>query len=389
MDCYVKILYTEPKTILGILDPFYVDYIRFDSIDEAEKFLQGEKAFNFLDDAVRLRNGEQAICLYNENGVVLWEDAALKTSIKVIDYLKFNQFSNEPFTPGEKVAEYLISRIHDYYEDCEDGQLFQKAFIGQNDYSNMRRFYNLMQNSNLEEIDDYSKYTYQMLNTTLNANIIANLEKACSEHYDTLFSSDIEFLLSDEPYDDVIQHCNIAPQVNIEGVILRALTEEDLIQVEVLDEMSYNNVAESLDADEYAWGLFLGEELIGYCTLGGADDPQMGYEVFPEWTSESLCLSDVFIKPSYRGEGLAQKLVNEVLETANPEKQSVFLTLLDNNLSALYEKAGFYLLKEGVMVRKERNQIKVGSLDAQIDEARVQVNPITTTKEEPVIDRNL
>lgn len=68
----------------------------------------------------------------------------------------------------------------------------------------------------------------------------------------------------------------------IEEVILRALTEADPEQVEMLDELSGNGVADMFDCEEYAWGVFVGNELVGYCTLGGADDYEMGYDEYPE-----------------------------------------------------------------------------------------------------------
>lgn len=139
--------------------------------------------------------------------------------------------------------------------------------------------------------------------------------------------------------------------------VVRPLTEDDAQQVIIMDELSGNNVSGMIDCDDYAWGLFKKDELVAYCTLGGADDPEMGFDEYPEWTDESLLLSDVFVKEEHRGKGYALKLVNEVLLAANPEKEAVYLTLLDDRLSYLYEKLGFKLIEDGVMVRDNSDHL--------------------------------
>lgn len=136
-----------------------------------------------------------------------------------------------------------------------------------------------------------------------------------------------------------------------EAIIVRPLVKKDMELVEAFDELSGNNVASMVDCDEYAWGLFKENELIAYCTLGGADDPEMGFDEYPEWTDDSMLLSDVFVKQEHRGKGYALKLVNEVLLLSNAEKGTVYLTLLDDRLTYFYEKLDFCLIEDGVMVR--------------------------------------
>ena len=173
---------------------------------------------------------------------------------------------------------------------------------------------------------------------------------------------------------------SIARQALADGVILecedknikldcipevRALTEDDVEQVEVLDSESGNDVACMVDSEEYAWGIFVGADLVGYCTIGGADDT--GHDEYETWTNESLCLSDVFVKPEHRCKGYASRLIGEALKHCNPDdKESVFITLLDDDLSDFYYSLGFKLLDNGVMVR-ERS--KAPSLETQIGNA--------------------
>lgn len=135
-------------------------------------------------------------------------------------------------------------------------------------------------------------------------------------------------------------------------ISIRTLTPDDLNIVNDIDDISSNFVSEGLNSENYAWSIFNNKELIGYCTLGYADDPYMNYTRFPQWTENSLCLSDVFIKEEYRGQGLALKLIEETLIKANPDNAPVFLTLLNPNLQYLYVKLGFKCLNEYTMIRE-------------------------------------
>lgn len=142
-----------------------------------------------------------------------------------------------------------------------------------------------------------------------------------------------------------------------EELVVRALTEKSRTDVESLDEMSGNCVSQWLeDNEDYAWGLFKNNNLIGYCTIGYADDCGPEIENFKGYTHDSLLLSDVFIKPEYRKQGYALLMIDEAirLRTAN-EKELIFLTVLYDDLRNLYEKCSFMYVKNGVMVRDERS----------------------------------
>lgn len=153
-----------------------------------------------------------------------------------------------------------------------------------------------------------------------------------------------------------------------EKLYIRALCEDDGPQVEMLDEMSDFGVESMLDCEDYAYGLFKGDELIGYCTIGCADvlyeDPVVAN--YPGYCCDSFLLSDVFIKPEEQGQGYAVFMVNEAVKMRTEyEKELVFLTLLDDDLSHLYEKCGFEVIQPGLMVRDER----VKTLEAVLADA--------------------
>lgn len=139
----------------------------------------------------------------------------------------------------------------------------------------------------------------------------------------------------------------------MKNIKIRSLNEDDIEQIKTMDELSGNDVANMVDCEEYAWGLFEREKLVAYCTIGGTDDPDMGYDEYSEWTDESMLLSDVFVREECRGQGYALKMLNKVLKEANPENEPVFLTLIDDKLSYLYEKLGFRLIDDGTMIKKE------------------------------------
>lgn len=139
---------------------------------------------------------------------------------------------------------------------------------------------------------------------------------------------------------------------NDTGAVVRPLTEKDTESVRRIDFISSNNVSEWLYSEGYAWGIFLGEELIGYCTIGGADDLEEAEE-HPLYTYESRLLSDVYILATHRHKGYGLKLIKEVLEKTY-DGEAAFLTLLYDSLSEFYEKAGFEWAfgKAYIMVKK-------------------------------------
>ena len=141
-------------------------------------------------------------------------------------------------------------------------------------------------------------------------------------------------------------------------------TEEHLKQVLELDELSGNYVEQWIeDNEDYAWGLFQGDELVGYCTIGGADDCPEAIEKYDGYQQEDFLLSDVYIKPEYRRQGYGHQMVQEVLEhVLKEEQQNVFITLLYDGLAKFYEPLGFQWVdnsKEYCMVRdKRRSELK-------------------------------
>lgn len=135
---------------------------------------------------------------------------------------------------------------------------------------------------------------------------------------------------------------------------VRGLTADDYDAALELDDMSGNSLADSYfdniepgETSDYAWGLFVDDEMIGYCSVGYADDAPEMIRNHPHFkdTCDQLLLSDVYIKPQYRSNCLGQYLVSEALRSRYElEGQSVswaYLTVLHDDLGLFYQKLGF------------------------------------------------
>jgi len=148
------------------------------------------------------------------------------------------------------------------------------------------------------------------------------------------------------------------PYTYKETEYIRPLWDEDNEQVKAMDDKSGNYVSQWLkDNEDYAWGFFKNDELIGYVTIGYADDCRSTIENYPGWTHDSLLLSDVYIKPEYRKHGRALKLIGEVIRRRTAlEPELVFVTLLHLGLVSLYKKLGFKEIGDACMVKDCRKE---------------------------------
>lgn len=134
-------------------------------------------------------------------------------------------------------------------------------------------------------------------------------------------------------------------------ITVKILTTQDIPAVKVLDDLSGNDVEQWLDDDniDFAWGIFLNHNLIGYCTTGYADDCPAVIENHPLHTADSILLSDVFILPQHRHHGYATQLIKTALElrhTSDGYDETVFLAVLYDDLAALYEPLGFSFIDD-------------------------------------------
>lgn len=128
---------------------------------------------------------------------------------------------------------------------------------------------------------------------------------------------------------------------------VRNLKEDDLKQVIELDEMSGNNVEDWIESDG-TFGIFFNEILLGYLTLGWADDCGLAIENHPAHTYDSRMLSNVYVRKEWRGRGVGNMLINEAFLKI---QETTFLSFAHDNLQSYYESLGFKLIEDNHMIR--------------------------------------
>lgn len=140
---------------------------------------------------------------------------------------------------------------------------------------------------------------------------------------------------------------------------VKLLTMKELHSVRFMDVVSDFYVEQWLEENtDYAWGIFKNEtdELMGYCTIGYADDTSDIIEKHPEHTDDSLLLSDVYIKPQFRNKGYGIKLITEVIRKRwelDGNKNTVYLVAMYDKLMYFY---GWCCGAEGEHIVEGKNQ---------------------------------
>lgn len=138
--------------------------------------------------------------------------------------------------------------------------------------------------------------------------------------------------------------------------VVKPLTSKDLKSTELLDEMSGFELQQWVETteendDPFAWGIFEGDILAGYCSIGYADDTCSEIEEHPLYDSDSLLLSDVYVVPNYRHQGLADKMVKAAIKKRwelDGTEKPVFLVCIADRVAALYEKIGFTRIQKKI-----------------------------------------
>ena len=92
---------------------------------------------------------------------------------------------------------------------------------------------------------------------------------------------------------------------------------------------------------DYAYGIFLNDFLIGYCTIGGAD------EIDNAECSDEL-LGDVYIRENYRGQGYGKQLIKYVL--SQHSEHDIYADILHDELEHFYIPFGFMRKELGLLL---------------------------------------
>lgn len=126
---------------------------------------------------------------------------------------------------------------------------------------------------------------------------------------------------------------------------VRLLKESDADEVRKLDDMNEYGFSASEWCDEsIGFGAFKQNRLIGYCTLGNADVCDGRIQSYPGFTNDALLLSNLYIRPEFRGLYYGSDLVEEAIKLQNTANEHVFLEIMDESLISFYEKHGFHMI---------------------------------------------
>lgn len=137
---------------------------------------------------------------------------------------------------------------------------------------------------------------------------------------------------------------------------VRPLYEKDRDAVKKMDEDSGFEVSQWLeDNTDYAFGIFnINNLLVGYCTIGGADDVCHIIKSHKNHNPYSLLLSDVYVSNEFRHQHVGSQLINTAIQlrwAGEKRREAVYLTARSPYVENFYQKNGFRKIdKYGSMV---------------------------------------
>lgn len=103
------------------------------------------------------------------------------------------------------------------------------------------------------------------------------------------------------------------------------------------------------NTDDYAYGIYNdNNEIVGYCTIGGADAVNPLVEEIPNFDFEDYYLSDVYVKPEYRHKGYGTYMLKEAIKIKYRSEgiAPIYLEVLYNDLKNFYNLVGFKTYKD-------------------------------------------
>lgn len=151
-------------------------------------------------------------------------------------------------------------------------------------------------------------------------------------------------------------------------VKIRELTQDDYDTVVDIDNSSGFHLRQWIsdyespdDNNGYAWGVEINGALIGYCTIGGADDVCETIENYKSYNhSYDLLLSDVFIYPNYRHKNYGTTMIKEAISmrlTIEPNCMNIFCEPMNFNLYTFYEKCNFESIGDCMVAKANKFKI--------------------------------
>lgn len=128
---------------------------------------------------------------------------------------------------------------------------------------------------------------------------------------------------------------------------VRPLEMKDAAQIKEIDSEGefeiFGFIEDMLEEDkqDYAYGIFLNDSLIGYCTIGGADE-------IDNAECDDELLGDVYIRENYRGQGYGKQLIEYVL--SQHSEHNIYADILHDELEHFYKPFGFITKELGLLL---------------------------------------
>jgi len=161
--------------------------------------------------------------------------------------------------------------------------------------------------------------------------------------------------------------------MRVKALTIRPLNLEDMQGVQTLDDLSGNDLMSWLEDNyDYAWGAFLDNELIGYCSIGFADELKdiLSNIDYLDYNPNSLMVKDLFITEENRNVGYGSVLLQTAMNyrlKINPENIFVYAP------NTTIELCNF-LYKNGIELQESRNGIFVKEQDTKELEKDAELN---------------
>ena len=144
------------------------------------------------------------------------------------------------------------------------------------------------------------------------------------------------------------------------NIEIRGLTENDYDMLKNLQEQPDNDfelcefIGEDLDEEpsSYGYGLFIDGVLAAQCSIGGAEEIADSIEFDNDSPiSDNELLSDVYVRPEYRNNGLAHKIIDYAINDESHRNSNIYC-MPYADIEDMYRHMGFEDVTDGVLVIK-------------------------------------
>ena len=133
-------------------------------------------------------------------------------------------------------------------------------------------------------------------------------------------------------------------------IFVRDLNTLDAYAIQEIEKKSGAYLEDWLDIENFVFGIFKNDTLIGHCSIGYADDISQNIDNYPGKTADSLLLGNVYILPEHRNKGYGSLMLKEAIRFRHEYdkyNELVFCQPLHEGLYTFYENLGFVRISDG------------------------------------------